>query len=275
MSIAVPARRAAESDVDIAAAAAVPAEQILDRLGTTKGGLSAADAAQRLAEYGTNTVASHRARPWLVLWHQLRSPLLGLLLAAVLASYFVGERSDAIIIGVIVVLSVGLGFANEYRAEKAAEALHSKIRHEALVVRDGQPRRVDVTTLVPGDVVELRLGDVVPADIRLLSVTELECDESVLTGESMPAEKNTDAVASGTPLAELSGCALMGTVVHAGDGRGVVVTTGARAEFGRIAAGLGTRRLDTEFQTGLRRFSLLLVQVAAVLTASIFVINVL
>ena len=198
-----------------------------------------------------------------------------LLLAAALASYFVGEGTDAVIIAVIVVLSVGLGFANEYRAEKAAEALHTQIRHEALVIRDGRPTRVDVASLVPGDVVELRLGDIVPADVRLLSVTRLECDESVLTGESLPVAKDPDPVPGDTPLAELSGCALMGTVVHAGAGRGMVVATGAQTEFGKIAAGLSTHQLDTEFQVGLRKFSMLLVYVAGVLTASIFAINVL
>jgi Mg2+-importing ATPase len=134
---------------------------------------------------------------------------------------------------------------------------------------------VEVTSLVPGDLVELRLGDIVPADIRLLQVTGLECDESALTGESLPAEKNTAVVAVGTALAELSSCALMGTVVHAGSARGVVVATGARTEFGKIATGLSTHQLDTEFQVGLRRFSMLLVYVAAALTTSIFVINVL
>ena len=174
----------------------------------------------------------------------------------------------------IVGLSVGLGFVNEYRAEKAAEALHSQIRHQAVAVRDGRLSSIDVTALVPGDLMELRLGDIVPADIRLLEATGLECEESVLTGESLPAEKDTSAVPAGTPLAELSGCALMGTVVSAGSGTGVVVATGARTEFGKIAAGLDTHPLDTEFQVGLRRFSMLLVYVAGALTTSIFVINV-
>ena len=88
-------------------------------------------------------------------------------------------------------MSVGLGFVNEYRAEKAAEALHSQIHHEAVVIRDGQAAAVDVTELVPGDLVELRLGDIVPADIRLLDAIGLECDESVLTGESLPVDKTT------------------------------------------------------------------------------------
>jgi P-type Mg2+ transporter len=237
-------------------------------------GLTADAAAERLRRYGPNAVASHRARLLPVLWHQLRSPLLGLLLVASVASAFVGERSSAGVILAILALSVGLGFGNEYRAEKAAEALHSQIRHQALVVRGGRSMQVDVTALVPGDVVELRLGDIVPADLRLLGVSGLECDESVLTGESLPVEKSTAPVGAGTSLAELSGCALMGTVVRAGSGRGLVVATGPGTEFGKIAAGLDTHQLDTEFQVGLRRFSMLLVYVAGTLTVSIFAVNV-
>jgi Mg2+-importing ATPase len=274
MTVSAPAQPTG-SATGIVSAATLPAADVLCELGVTAGeGLSSEEVGRRQARWGPNAVSSHRARLLPVLWHQLRSPLLGLLLTAAIASYFVGERSDAVIIGVIVALSAGLGFVNEYRAEKAAEALHSQISHTAVVIRDGRPAPVDVTTLVPGDLVELRLGDIVPADIRLIEVTDLECDESVLTGESLTVEKNTTAVASGTPLAQLSGCALMGTVVHAGSAGGVVVAIGARTEFGKIATGLSTHQIDTGFQVGLRRFSMLLVYVAGALTTSIFVINV-
>ncbi|HZV26986.1 MAG TPA: magnesium-translocating P-type ATPase, partial [Acidothermaceae bacterium] len=256
-------------------AATKSASDVLLEFGApSAGGLSDVEVARRQAQWGPNAVTTHHARLLPVLWHQLRSPLLALLLTAAVASYFVGERSDAVIIGVIVALSVGLGFVNEYRAEKAAEALHSQIHHEAIVTRGGIAKPVDVASLVPGDLVELRLGDIVPADLRLIEVTGLECDESVLTGESLPLEKSTTPVPAGTALAELTGCALMGTVVHAGSGHGVVVATGARTEFGKIAAGLSTHPLDTEFQVGLRKFSMLLVYVAGSLTTSIFVINV-
>ncbi len=164
-----------------------------------------------------------------VLASQLRSPLLILLAVTALASAFLGQASDAVIIGVILAASVGLGFVNEYKAAKTAEALHSSVRHSCVALRDGHPRTVDVTELVPGDVVDLQLGQVVPADLRLLAVAGLECDESVLTGESLPAEKSAEPVAAGTPLAELSCCALMGTVVRAGSGTGVVVATGGDA----------------------------------------------
>ncbi|QCH24019.1 magnesium-translocating P-type ATPase [Mycobacteroides salmoniphilum] len=263
----------AAASLGIAAASALPVEQVLTQLAAGEDGLTQDEAHQRMLQHGPNAVYSHRARMAAVLWRQLRSPLLGLLVAAATVSFFVGERTDALVIGAIVALSVGLGFGNEYRAAKTAEALHSQIHHRALVVRDGHQVLVDVTELVPGDVLELRLGDIVPTDIRLLSVTELECDESVLTGESLPVEKNVGQSPVGAPLAELSGCALMGTVVHAGSGRGVVVATGAQAEFGRIAAGLDIHHPETQFQVGLRSFSMLLVQVAGVLTTFIFVVN--
>jgi hypothetical protein len=126
-------------------------EQVLARLGSDSvAGLSASALAERTKRYGPNAVSSHHARLLSVLWHQVRSQLLGLLLAAAIASYLVGEKSDAMIIGVIVAMSEGLGFVNEYRAEKAADALHAQISHRALVIRDGQPQSVDVTTLVPG-----------------------------------------------------------------------------------------------------------------------------
>ncbi|WP_439944118.1 magnesium-translocating P-type ATPase [Streptomyces sp. BBFR115] len=249
-------------------------DEVLGGLGTTGAGLASDEAARRLKCWGPNAVHSHRARAWLVLWHQLRSPLLGLLLAAAAVSYVVGEHGDAVIIAVIVALSVGLGFVNEFRAERTAQSLHAQIRHRTVVLRDGRPQEVEVTTLVPGDVVELKLGDIVPADLRLLSAAELECGESVLTGESMPVAKDTAPVPPGTAVADLTGCALMGTVVHSGSGRGVVVATGAEAEFGKIAAGLSGHQLETEFQVGLRRFSLLLVYVAGALTTSIFAVNV-
>jgi P-type Mg2+ transporter len=260
--------------VAAAEAAALQAADVLARLETGRDGLTESEASRRLRLTGPNAVRSYRARALPVLLSQLRSPLLLLLALTAIASSFLGQASDAVIIGVILIASVGLGFVNEYRAAKTAEALHSGIRHRGVVLRDGRPRSADVTELVPGDVVDLQLGQVVPADVRLLATAGLECDESILTGESLPAEKSPEPVALGTPLAELSSCALMGTVVRAGSATGVVVATGGAAEFGRIALGLGQRPPETEFQVGLRKFSMLLVTVAGVLTAAIFIINV-
>lgn len=237
-------------------------------------GLSAKEAVARQKVVGPNAVRSHHAQVWAVAARQVRSPLLLLLVVAAVVSFFVGERTDAVIIGIIVAISVGLGFANEYRAELAAEALHSQLRLRALVRRGGSWQPVDVTELVPGDLVRLELGTVVPADVRITAATGLECDEAVLTGESLPVDKDPSPVSPEAPLGGLSSCAFMGTVVAGGSGEGVVVATGGRTAFGRIALGLGERQPETEFQVGLRQFSLLLARVAAVLTTGIFVINV-
>jgi len=247
---------------------------VLGVLGSSERGLSSAEAQRRLAQVGPNALRSHGARPFAVLVRQLRNPLLLLLLAAALTSAFVGEGTDAVIIFLISGLSIGLGFVNEYRSERAVEALHSQLRHTALVVRDGRDAAVDVTELVPGDVVRLGVGDVVPADLRLLEADALECDEAVLTGESLPADKEAQPITtSGTPL-ELPSAAFMGTVVSSGSGRGVVVQTGSRTAFGAIALQLGERQPQTAFQLGLRDFSLFLVRVTAVLAATILIVNV-
>ena len=165
-------------------------------------------------------------------------------MAAALISFAVGERTSALTILLIICMSVGLGFFNEYRSELAVEALHSQLRHTALVLRGGEPVAVDVTQLVPGDVVSLAVGDVVPADLRLLSAHGLECDAAVLTGESLPAEKRTDPITAPESSLDLASCAFMGTVVREGRGLGIVVCTGGRTEFGAIALSLvsGSRK---------------------------------
>jgi P-type Mg2+ transporter len=227
---------------------------LLKTLGSTAAGLESGEARRRLQQVGPNAVRSHGARPLAVLARQLNSPLLLLLVAAALVSIAVGEH------------------ANEFRSERAVQALHDRIRHTALTIRDGRPVAIDMTELVPGDVVRLGVGDVVPADLRLLQVDGLQCDEAVLTGESLAETKTAKPVEPASPL-DLPSCALMGTVVHAGMGLGVVVRTGPRTEFGQIATRLGQRHEQTAFQHGLRDFSVLLVRITAVLAVSIFVIN--
>jgi P-type Mg2+ transporter len=258
--------------LSLAEAGTVDATQVLASLGSSTSGLTAQDARRRLLQVGPNAVRSHGARPLGVLVRQLNSPLLLLLVAAALVSIVVGQHADAGIILGIIGLSVGLGFANEFRSERAVEALHDRIRHTALTLRDGRAVAVDVTELVPGDLVRLGMGDVVPADLRLLEADGLECDEAVLTGESLAEPKTAKPAKPSSPL-ELPSCALMGTVVHAGTGLGVVVRTGPRTAFGQIAVRLGERHEQTAFQRGLRDFSGLLVRITGVLAVSIFVIN--
>jgi Mg2+-importing ATPase len=255
-------------------AAGRPLGEVLDRLGSSEVGLSEAEAEARLAKYGPNVLPTRPVTAFGILRGQLRNPLLVLLLGAAVVSAFTGGLTDSAIIAAIMALSVGLGFVNEYRAARAVAALHGDIRYLTLVSRDQRPRDLDVSLLVPGDVVALRVGDVVPADLRIIEADQLECDEGVLTGESMAAAKTSQPTPlTGSPV-DLPSCAFMGTVVHQGAGRGVVVCTGSATAFGAIAIGLGERQAETAFQVGLRDFSAFLVKVAGVLTVSIFVINV-
>ena len=176
--------------LELALAAELPADDVLTCLESTLTGLSADEVGVRVARIGPNVLRSHGARPLAVLMRQLRNPMLVLLVAAALTSFLVGERTSALIILAIICMSVGLGFFNEYRSELAVEALHSQLRHTALAIRDDKPSAVDVTELVPGDIVRLAVGDVVPADLRLVRAEGLECDEAVLTGESAIPENS-------------------------------------------------------------------------------------
>jgi Mg2+-importing ATPase len=258
----------------LADAAGDSIEDVFHQLASSEAGLAEAEATARLARFGPNVLPTRSVTAFGILLGQLRNPLLMLLLGAAVVSAFTGGLTDAAIIAAIMLLSVGLGFVNEYRAAKAVAALHGDIHYQALVWRDGAQRDLDVGLLVPGDVVTLRVGGVVPADVRILEADQLECDEAVLTGESMAAAKTPDRANTTDSAVDLPSCAFMGTVVHQGAGRGVVVATGAGTAFGAIAVGLGERQAETAFQVGLRDFSGFLVKVAGALTIAIFVINV-
>ncbi|OBF03499.1 magnesium-translocating P-type ATPase [Mycobacterium sp. ACS4054] len=255
--------------------AAAPVDEVLRRLGSSPAGLSGAEAAARLERYGPNAVRTHRVNVLAVLGRQLRNAVLILLAGTAVVSYFLGDSMQAVIIGIILVASIGLGFINEYRAERAAADLHASVHHNAVVRRDGQFVSLAVTALVPGDVIRLSLGEAVPADVRLIEVNGLECNESILTGESTGSEKSPQPVPSETGLADATNLAFMGTIVSAGEGVGVVYATGKDAEFGRIAAGLDEHQPETGFQVGLRRFSYLLLQVAVALMVVILISNLL
>jgi Mg2+-importing ATPase len=255
-------------------AAAQPLETVFAALGATAAGLTSGEVLLRQQRFGPNAVRTHRVSAVAVLIRQLRSALLLLLAATAVMSFFLGDPTQAVIIGVILLASIGLSFVNEYRAERATAQLHSQVHHFALVRRDGQFVKDSVTHLVPGDVVRLTLGEVVPADIRLSDVDGLECNESILSGESTPAQKSTDTDHDPRGLVDYPNLALMGTVVTAGEAVGVVYATGEHAQFGRLAAGLGERHPETDFQRGLRKFSYLLLWVALTLTAFILGINI-
>ena len=213
-------------------------EEIEAELNTSlRSGLTTSEAHQRLERVGPNQLKEGKKRsPWNMLLDQFKDILIIILLVSALISIFLGEVSDAVVIGIIVLLNATLSVFQEYNAEKSLEALKKMSVPEALVIRDGQRKKIPSPQLVPGDVVLLESGDRVPADLRLVEVNDLKIQEAVLTGESEAVEK-TSAVIEGEEisLGDRINMAYMGTSVITGRGKGVVVATGMHTEMGQIA----------------------------------------
>jgi Ca2+-transporting ATPase len=212
------------------------ADEVLAAHETSAEGLTSEEAQRRLAEYGENEVAQASERtPLAIFLAQFNSVLIWVLLAAAGLSAWAGHTVDAVLIAVIVVVNGVFGFVQDYRAEQSLEALRELTAPTATVRRDGTTVEVDATELVPGDVIELKSGDVVPADGRLLEDTDLEVDEAALTGESAPVSKSPDPVDSDTPLAERLDMVFKSTNVTRGRGVAVITATGMGTEVGSIA----------------------------------------
>jgi magnesium-transporting ATPase (P-type) len=212
-------------------------EESLGRLESSPEGISPAEAAARLERHGPNEVTTEREDPWwMLLVHQLRDPLIYILIAAGVITLVIGHEVDAAVIAVVVLLNTLIGFVQEMRARKAMRALSALSAPQAEVIRGGEHRRIPSRELVPGDVVLLASGSRVPADLRLLTTHELELDESSLTGESVPARKGVEPL-EGEALVpgDQRNMAFSSTVATRGRGRGVVVRTGDHTVLGRIA----------------------------------------
>ena len=240
-------------------------DAVLRLLDTTARGVSAATAQARLARHGPNELqAAHRISPWAVFLAQFKNVLIVILLVAALLSAFLGHAVEAIAIAVIVLFAALLGFFQEYRAERAIEALRQMAAPDASVLREGSEAKVPARDLVPGDVVLLRAGDRVPADLRLIEAFNLQLEEAALTGESVAVEKSTAVVSDpDAALGERSNMAYAGTAATYGRGSGVVVATAMQTEFGKIArmiSGIETGR--TPLQENLDRVGSLLAKAA-------------
>lgn len=216
--------------------------ELLKELGSSLSGLSSAEAARRSAAHGPNELrAARRVSPWAILLEQFRNTLILILLFAVVLSAFLGHALEAAAIAVIVLFAAGLGFAQEYRAERAIEALKRMAAPSAAVLRAGEEQPIPARDLVPGDIILLRAGDQVPADARLIEAFNLQVDEAALTGESVPGEKNTLTLPDpGLPVGDRRNMVYAGTAATYGRGRGLVVATGMQTEFGKIAQLLQT-----------------------------------
>jgi Ca2+-transporting ATPase len=236
-------------------------------------GLSADAAAARLAQTGPNAlIEAGRRHPLLMLASQFTDFMIVVLIAAAVIAGVVGEPQDAVAIVVIVFLNGIIGFVQEYRAERAMAALKKMASPQARVIRGGRSDTIAATHLVPGDLVELEAGNILPADLRLTELAALKVDESALTGESQPVDKQTAALAGADlPLGDRLNLAYKGTVVTYGRARGLVVATGMKTELGRIAALLSGESGKTPLQKRLARFGRHLAVAVLAICAIIFV----
>lgn len=247
-------------------------ELVFAHLKSTPAGLTGGEAARRLAEHGPNELkAAHRISPWTILFEQFKNVLIVILLVATALSAFLGHGIEAIAITVIVLFAVLLGFVQEYRAERAIEALRQMAAPTATVLRDGKEVEIPARDLVPGDVVLLRAGNKIPADVRLIEAVNLQIEEAALTGESVPVEKHAAALANGElALGDRKNMAYAGTAATYGRGRAVVVATGMNTEFGKIAQMLQTVETGkTPMQKNLDKLGHTLARAAFVVVAII------
>jgi Ca2+-transporting ATPase len=211
-------------------------EEVLERLDSQPTGLQEAEAAKRLEQYGRNELREEgRATRLEIFVRQFKSVLIFILIFAAFLSLLVQEYLDFLAILLILFFNAILGFVQEWQAERAIEALKQMLGLRTVVIRNGLEQETDATFLVPGDVVLLKTGDRVPADLVILSSATLRIDEAVLTGESVPVEKAAGACDPGIPLLECSNLLFMGTTVVNGHGKGVVIATAMETEFGKIA----------------------------------------
>ncbi|NCU95227.1 MAG: magnesium-translocating P-type ATPase, partial [Betaproteobacteria bacterium] len=264
----------ARSD-ELLALARLPMSDLLAQLSTRPEGLSAAEAASALQRFGTNTLAlSRRTHPAWQLLRMLVSPLSLLLMALATASWLTGEARGAVVIVAMVVLSTLLSFVQERRSSQAAEKLKALVSTRIRVQRDGRDEDLDVALVVPGDVVHLAVGDIIPADLRLLDGKDLFVNEASLSGESLPADKHPAVPdASADSAFDLKNLCFMGSHVVSGTAHGVVLRTGAATFFGHIADETTRQRKKTAFDLGLERFTGLMIRFMAVMVPAVFIIN--
>lgn len=251
------------------------AEHIFSGLQTASKGIRQADAENRIKQYGLNALkAQPKNTVFSLLLSQFKSPLVLILIFASIVSAFVGEWVDAIIVIAVVVGSTMLGFVQEYRASNAVERLHSQVTIKSSVLRDGKPQLIPSEQVVPGDVVLLSAGSLIPADGIVLETNDFFVNQAVLTGETFPVEKTPGIVPAAASLTDRVNCVFMGTNVRSGAAQILVVRTGKDTVFGQISERLSLHPAQTEFERGVQNFGYLLTQVMLVMVVIVLAINI-
>ncbi|MDE1770668.1 MAG: magnesium-translocating P-type ATPase [Thaumarchaeota archaeon] len=252
-----------------------PISKLLADLQTTSYGLTSQQANERLEKIGPNILNKQKKSDAFSLFlSQFKSPIIIILLFAAALSLFLQDSTDAIIIFIIIFVSSMLGFFQEYRASSAIKKLLAMVRIKSNVIRDRTPKEIPLEEIVPGDIVILSAGNKIPADCTIIDSKDLFVNESVLTGETFPVEKNSNATSDELPISKKTNMLFMGTNVISGNAKAVVLKTGSQTEFGKISERLRLRVPETEFEHGVRKFGYFLTQVTLILVIAIFAINV-
>ena len=233
------------------------------------------EAEKRLTKYGSNLLKpKKRSNAITLLLTQFKSPLILILIFAGALSFFLGDSVNAAIILTIILISSLLGFWQERGAANAVEKLLAIVQTKATVFRDGTQKEIPVEKIVPGDIIHLNAGDLIPGDSIIIESKDLFVNESSLTGETFPAEKNVGILPQATTLIQRTNSLFMGTNVVSGDAQAVIVGTGLQTEFGKVSAHLKLRPPETEFEHGVKHFGYLLMEVTLVLVVVTLAINV-
>ena len=238
-------------------------------------GLTEKEAARRLRKFGENIVFKKKKfRPLVAFVRKFNSPLLQILIIASIVSFFIGQNINAIILLLMVLLSAILDFVNSYKSEKAVTSLIAKVVTTATVIRDGVKREIEFKEIVPGDIIFLSAGDIVPADAEVLDSRDFFVNQSALTGESFPVEKVAETLAKSEPLYPgKKNLVFLGTNVVTGFATALVLRTGQKTEFGHIAERLTSGEALTDFEKNIKKFSTFIMWVTAILVAAVFLIN--
>ncbi|HMK37362.1 MAG TPA: HAD-IC family P-type ATPase, partial [Desulfomonilaceae bacterium] len=262
-------------DQNLATFWSISATKILHRLETSSQGLTTPEARRRLSQFGSNLLTPKKRSDTLtLLLSQFKSPIILILLFATGLSFFLHDHVNAIIILVIVFGSGLLGFWQERGAANAVEKLLAIVQIKATALRDGVATKIPLESIVPGDVVLVSAGDVIPGDCLVLDSKALYVDEATLTGETYPVGKLVGVTDEEAPLARRKNVLWMGTHVVSGSGTAVVVSTGKHTEFGKVSERLKLRPQETDFERGVRRFGYFLMEVTLMLVIAIFAVNV-
>ncbi|MFC1741554.1 calcium-translocating P-type ATPase, SERCA-type [Nanoarchaeota archaeon] len=259
-------------------------KELFTQFDSSENGISSQEAARRIQKYGRNELKEKKGTPWWgMLLEQFNSPVVWILLGAVAVSLFIGISGngdaheafrDAIIIGMILVLNAGFGFYQEFRAEKAIDALKKMASLKALVIRDGKQQKIDAADVVPGDIIILETGEKIPADSRIIEAANLETQEAALTGESTPVSKNADIIDKHVTLGDQHNTVFSSTIITRGRGKAIVCATGMETQIGKIAHLIqSTETEPTPLQKQLARLGKWLGILVIVICAVVFLTN--